>query len=95
MYIGETGTTLYERMANHISTIRNQKNDPIPQHFSSDGHSVADLEWLGIEKLRRNDIHLRKIRESFWIKKLETLEPKGLNQNGGIGDQDRGFVVGW
>ena len=82
-------------MANHISTVRNQKNDPIPLHFNSNGHKVTDLEWLGIEKLRRKDIHMRKIRKSFWIKKLETLEPKGLNQNGGIGDQDRGFVAGW
>ena len=95
MYVGETGTTVYERMANHISTVRNKKDDPIPRHFNTAGHRVQDLQWMGLERLRNKDIHMRKIRESFWIKKLGTLEPEGLNQNGGIGDQDRGFVVRW
>ena len=92
MYVGETGTSVYERMANHISTIKNEKDDNIPDHFTSNGHSVKDFRWFGIEKIRKNDIHMRKIRESFWIRKAGTLIPIGLNKNGGIGDQDRGVL---
>ena len=80
-------------MSNHLSAIRHHKEDPVPQHFSSDGHSLKDFRWQGIEKIRCQDIHMRKIRESFWINKLNTLEPSGLNQNGGIGDKDRGIVL--
>ena len=71
VYVGETGTTLYERMANHISTVKNKKDDPIPRHFNTDGHQIQDLEWMGLEKLRNKDIHMRKIRESFWKKGLK------------------------
>ena len=35
---------------------------------------------------KNKDVHPRKIRESFWIKKLQTLKPKGPNMNSGIGD---------
>ena len=38
------------------------------------------------KKKKYNDIFLRKIRESFWIDKLNTIHPHGLNQNNGIGD---------
>ena len=93
VYVGETGTTLYERMANHISTVNTGKNDSIPKHFNSENHSAENLRWIGIEKIGRIDIHLRKVRESFWIRKLKTIYPQGLNQNGGIGDQDRGIVL--
>ena len=92
VYVGETGTSVYERMSNHISTVKHKKDDPVPQHFNSKGHSIKDFMWLGLEKIKSEDIHIRKILESFWIKKLKTLEPSGLNKNGGIGDQDRGIV---
>ena len=48
---------------------------------------------VGIEKIKQLDIHMRKIRESFWIAKLQTLYPGGLNQNLGIGDGTRGLDI--
>ena len=89
IYVGETGTTIYTRFQNHLSVVRNKKNDPISYHFNSDKHSAQDLYIVGIEVLSDNDIHYRKVRESFWIKKLQTIQPNGLNQNGGVGDQTR------
>ena len=91
MYVGETGTTLYKRFSNHISSIRRNKDEPIANHFNEQGHKVDDLKILGIEVLHQNNIHQRKIRESFWIEKLNTISPQGLNQNKGVGDQDRGI----
>ena len=90
MYVGETGTTIYERFQNHISCIKRVITNPITDHFTGRDHSVGDLEIICLELIRSNDIHLRKIRESFWITKLQTKHPKGLNQNMGIGDGIRG-----
>ena len=59
---------------------------PIPSHFKSAGHSPKDLKFIGIEKVKRKNIHLRRIRETFWIKKLGTIRPYGLNQNYGVGE---------
>ena len=87
IYVGETGTSIYERFQNHISSVRNQKQEPIPMHFTSDGHSLKHFRIIGIERLRRRDIHFRKIREKFWIKKLGTIQPYGLNQNLGVGSE--------
>ena len=90
IYVGETGTTLYERFQNHLSSIRRTKEEPVANHFNLNGHNIKDLQILVIEMIRGKDIHYRKIRESFWIGKLCTLHPAGLNQNKGIGDCDRG-----
>ena len=48
------------------------------------------MEIVGLEKNKVNDIHLRKIRESFWIKKLKTQHPDGLNQKSKIADANVG-----
>ena len=93
VYVGETGTTLYERFSNHISSTRRNKDEPIVNHFNGKGHKVDDLKILGIEMLNQNNIHQRKIRESLWIEKLNTISPQGLNQNKGVGDQDRGIQM--
>ena len=93
IYVGETGTSIYERFQNHLSCIRRYKMDPISNHFNNYIHNQNDLKIVGIEKMKIKDIHYRKIRESFWIKKMGTLQPEGLNQNLGIGDGDRGVEV--
>ena len=90
VYIGETGVTVYERFQNHLSTIRNKKMyEPVPKHFNSKDHTIEDVKIVGVEQIKRKDIHLRKVRESFWIKKMGTLQPNGLNQNAGISDTFR------
>ena len=92
LYIVETGTKMYERFQNHLSAIRRVTEDPVSVHFNKYLHSIKDLEIVGIEKIRQKDIHYRKIRESFWIDKLQTTCRGGINQNKGIGDGVRGVV---
>ena len=87
VYVGETGTTLYERFQNHLCTVRKEKDEPIPNHFNQINHKLSDLRIVGIQKIRSKDIHYRKIRETFWIGKLGTLQPRGLNQNMGVGKE--------
>jgi len=93
MYVGETGTTLYERCQNHISSIRRHTDQPVAVHFNLAAHTVNSLEIFCLENLKKEDIHLRKIRESFWITKLKTIHPFGLNMNYGVGDGIRSKSV--
>jgi len=59
-------------------------NYPLAVHFTDFNHPITSLRYIGIEKissLRRGgdlDQILLK-RESFWIHKLKTLTPHGLN----------------
>ena len=82
IYVGETGCTIYERFQNHLSAIKREKDEPVATHFN-DRHSIEDFSIVGIERIKKKDIHYRKVRESFWIEKLGTINPHGLNQNYG------------
>ena len=78
VYVGETGTSLYARFQSHISSIDRDARDLILRHFNGKDHSIQDLKIVGIEKNKKTDIHLRKIRETFWIKKMNSLKPNRL-----------------
>ena len=90
VYVGETGTTIYERFQNHVSSIKRGIDHPVSDHFNLSNHSIDHLRIVCVEKITKNDIHYRKIRESFWINKLGTMFPNGINRNIGIGDGIRG-----
>ena len=80
-YIGETSKSLRERLRGHRGTVvqPSQVNTsaPVGLHFRQSNHSVCDLEIVPIERNRRDNI-TRKVRESFFIKKYDTVE-NGLN----------------
>jgi hypothetical protein len=63
----------------NLSMIRTNKSDTIVEHFYSNGHSVQDFSVIGIEKNDGEETY-RKVKESFWITKLKTLSPDGLNR---------------
>ena len=58
----------------NLSNIRNNKNDAILEHFDRDDHVLDDYQVVGIEKTIST-----LTNESFWIKKLKTLQPEELN----------------
>lgn len=51
----------------------------IAVHFNNENHCFDDFSFLPIEII--SDYMERLLRETFWIHKLETLYPKGLNTN--------------
>ena len=73
---------------NHMKDVRNPKSIPDDLHFRKPGHSFnPHAKFTIIEQLRNirtaNSGTLKfrlKRHEDFWIQKLETLTPKGLNQ---------------
>ena len=78
-YVGQTGDTFYQRMLLDFSMIRTKKTETVAKHFYTEGHSLEDFSVTGIEKVYGDETY-RKVRESFWIKKLRTLSPDGLNR---------------
>ena len=81
VYVGETGNTVYERMQNHLSCIRNKKQDVVPIHFNQQDHNINDFKIIGIEKINKSWIY-RKEKEKFWMKKIGTLNEQGMNKKG-------------
>ena len=79
VYVGETGSTLYQRHVLNLSLIRRQTDDPVATHFYTDSHSVKDYSIIGIEKLYKDDTY-RRFRENLWKKKLNTYAPSGINK---------------
>lgn len=85
-YIGKTTQQIRDRISQHKSTIRTKKLGlPLPDHFLSNNHHVYQLKFQVIDwvpKSRRGGdrgLALTK-KELFWIRKLGTLHPHGLNR---------------
>lgn len=79
IYVGQTGDTLYQRMLLNFSKIRtNKTDDPVANHFIQHNYSMKNLKVTAIERVFGTEIY-RKTKEAFWIQKLKTLEPDGLN----------------
>ena len=64
-----------------LNQIINKKDTANARHFNSKGHTLSDFRALIIERVIPNDGAWLLEREDFWIKKLETKSPKGLNLN--------------
>ena len=74
VYVGKTGSTINERFQNNLSCIRRKNTEPIAQHFMQETHKIGDLRIVGIEKIKQMAINMCKIRESFWIAKLQMVD---------------------
>ena len=77
-YVGETGRKLKTRITEHLHSIKNHKNTVIGIHFTSTHHSIDHILIHPIESLH-NSSNYRKVKELFWINKLQTLD-HGLNK---------------
>ena len=60
-----------------IVTAMHQTQPQTQTHFNSDSHSIADFSFLPIDVV--NDEMTRLCKETYWIHKLDTLYPKGMN----------------
>ena len=79
-YVGETRNTLKRRFYGHRSTIHTSKHDaPVGNHFNLPNHSISDMILQGIESLGNRPDTLRSSREKYWIRRLCTIHPRGLN----------------
>lgn len=83
-YIGKTTRSLKMRISEHRSNIRTRDmRSPVAAHFAQ--ANVSSLQYIGIESVkaprRGGDINkLLLQRECYWIHRLRTLSPRGLNE---------------
>jgi hypothetical protein len=77
-YIGLTSQKLKQRLQNHISNIKTQKNTSVSRHFNSPGHSMDHhLKFAVIDHTPSNkNLH---IREGLWISVLGSVSC-GINE---------------
>jgi hypothetical protein len=79
-YVGETSRCLADRLRDHLSCIKLNKNSAIGIHFNTTGHSANHLSITGIERSKRTaHTDYRRIREATWTTLLQTAHPLGLN----------------
>lgn len=89
-YIGKTNTELKTRVSEHKSATRNNDQKlSIARHFNMCKHEVSALRFMGVEVLKapprgRDGDTLILQKESGWIFELDTLLPKGFNEELGL-----------
>ena len=81
-YIGETKQQLSKRLNGHRSDANCKPDLPLSGHLRSTGHhdSFGKLKVTIIDHNPKWDDKSRQERESFWIRKLKTLSPNGINE---------------
>ena len=73
VYVGETGGQFYQRVQNHLSTIRCGKVEmEVAAHFNETGHQITDAKFVGLEKVWKSWTIYRRVREQRWIGLLGT-----------------------
>ena len=85
-YIGKCETPFNIRLNNHRKDVKNPQSIPACKHFNSTDHIYErDAKFILIEQLKDQEVEKEilvrrlKIRGNFWINKLKTLHPNGLN----------------
>ena len=78
LYIGQTQRQLKVRFGEHKTSVRTKARNVIGEHFVGPGHSQANMEITGLEKVRTVGESIIEKRESLWIKKFEA-EHLGLD----------------
>ena len=76
-YVGQTSLTLRDRFTRHRFDINHKENKSVANHFNSTDHSLKDCVIFPIEAVDKEEFLTK--RENYWIQKLQTLSPCGLN----------------
>ena len=78
-YIGETKRLLRIRLDNHRGYVNNFIHNATGSHFNHAGHSLANVQIVALEQIKKNyDAH-RKERDEYFILKFNTAH-KGINR---------------
>ena len=85
MYVGETERTIAERLKEHLADVRHERNKAVAVHFNEPDHDISDFQIVILEKCADRSRYYRKIRELFWIERLNTIIPSGLNKKSQLG----------
>ena len=81
VYVGETGRELRDRIKEHLRGIKLKRDTALSHHFNGNNHSINDMNVTVLENVEScSKSHLMR-RQTYWINKLNTQLPSGLNKN--------------
>lgn len=84
LYIGQTIRSINERFIAHKSDIKlNSKNIETVEHFNRANHSIDDLQITILDHKSDWNTQDRLFQEDFFISRLKSQEPTGLNRRCG------------
>lgn len=75
-YVGQTSRALYKRISQHLSDICTANPTSVSLHFT-EHCSPSDFSFTVLEHCPQQRKRLEK--ENTWIRRLQTLQPNGLN----------------
>ena len=88
-YVGKVeGQGMNKRLNKHRNDAKSHNSIPVDRHFLEPGHNferhfkftvIEVIDKPNFSKDRTRDLLLH--REDFWIKKLNTMQPYGFNEN--------------
>ena len=70
-YIGQTSRRIFERFNEHRSSVKPESKKAVGAHFSSNGHTVNDMEIVPLECVRSDNPWIRISREKYYINEFE------------------------
>ena len=93
-YVGETTQKLKDRINQHRSDINTEQDKPVAIHFTQQCRSTQNLKVTPIEQIERKVAEKSSFRgwirqedelqffqrENYWIERLGTMNPRGLNK---------------
>ncbi|OCT92437.1 hypothetical protein XELAEV_18015492mg [Xenopus laevis] len=90
-YIGQTSRTIKTRIKEHRGKICHFKQGSptgtaVSRHFNAANHKHTQLKWMVLEVIQpaQRGGNIRQYllqRDSFWIKRLDTLHPLAINDS--------------
>ena len=77
-YVGQTKNKLLTRMNQHHSDIRLKKDTPVSRHINKCTEKNIFHIYI-LQLILKDDNTLRDKNENYWISRLHTLTPEGMN----------------
>ena len=78
-YIGETKRFLRNRLDDHRGYVNNFVHNVTGTHFTQQGHSLANVQIVALEQIKKNFDQYRKGEVEYFIRKFNTVM-NGLNR---------------
>ena len=86
-YVGETGREFRKRIYEHRLSVmkpKDNRNTPVSRHFTTEGHNHTHMQFSVLEwctpRFESDCTGKRRRVEMYWIFKLHSLTPLGINQ---------------
>ena len=77
-YVGQTERPVRARIHEHVKNINLKKTDPVSLHFNNGTCSKRTFGFFVLAGDIKNKVAREKM-ETFFIREIDTLQPKGLN----------------